>query len=135
MADNNLSGLAGECLVAGELSRRGYLVAITMGHAKAIDLFVKTQKDTIKIDVKAGQYTTSWPIKDVEEDLYYVFVYLHKRENIIKNDTNGISTPPEYFIVPGREAKKLIVHWKKIPGIPYKSLKKYREKWDMLPIP
>ena len=32
MADKNTSALAGEFLVAGELSRRGYLVSITMGN-------------------------------------------------------------------------------------------------------
>jgi hypothetical protein len=135
MADNNLSGLAGECLVAGELSRRGYLVAITMGHAKAIDLFVKTQKGTIKIDVKASQYNTSWPIKDADEDLVYVFVYLHKREKITDNDIKGIDTPPEYYIVPGREVKKLIMPWKSIPGIKYTALQEYKEKWNLLPKP
>jgi hypothetical protein len=32
--DKNTSYLAGELLVAGELARRGYSVAVTMGRAK-----------------------------------------------------------------------------------------------------
>jgi len=42
--DKNTSHLAGEFLVAGELSRRGYPVSITMGNAKSIDILADSEK-------------------------------------------------------------------------------------------
>jgi len=137
MADSNTSALAGEYLVAGELSRRGYLVSITMGNAKAVDIFASTQKETIKIDVKASRNKTSWPIAKANEDLYYVFVYLQPKDKLRIESKSGISTPPEYYIVPAKDIvrKNLIIPWESIPGIKYNSLKEYRERWDLLPQP
>jgi hypothetical protein len=60
MPNKNNSALAGEFLVAGELSRRGYSVSITKGKAKAIDIFASTRDGTkIAIDVKTSSYKTS----------------------------------------------------------------------------
>jgi hypothetical protein len=39
--DRNCTHLAGEYFVAAELYRRSYSVAITIGNAKAIDLFAE----------------------------------------------------------------------------------------------
>ena len=132
--NRNTSHLAGEFLVAGELSRRGYPVSITMGNAKAVDIHADTsERGTIKIDAKAGRAKGNWPIANssVQEDLYYVFVYL-QTENKIKTNV-----PPEYFVASGKEIKTLIKTWKTRQGIPYKTLNtgEYRERWDKLPSP
>lgn len=137
MTDKNTTHLAGEFLVAGELSRRGYPVSITMGNAKSVDIYASTLggKETIRIDAKASRTKTSWPISEesVKEDLYYIFVYLQTKEDIKKNFSS------EYFIVRGSEIKsnELIKHWKSIPGISYTSLKtaQYENRWDSLPSP
>ena len=135
MADSNTSALAGEFLVAGELSRRGYLVSITMGNAKAIDILACTRdrKTTIKIDVKASRYKTSWPVGNINEDQYYIFVHLQNREKL--NNMKGANLHPEYFIVPGKDTKNLVCHFKNMSDIRYHSLKEYEERWDMLPPP
>ncbi len=138
MADKNTSALAGEFLVAGELSRRGYLVAITMGNAKAIDIFASTQEGVrIGIDVKASRYKTSWPIGKIDETLYYVFVYLQTEDKLQSDIKSNTNTPPEYFIVPGKDiiSKKLVIPWKNMSGVKYNSLTEYKERWDKLPLP
>ncbi len=138
MANKNTSALAGEFLVAGELSRRGYSVSITMGNAKAIDIFACTQEGkTIRVDVKASRYKTSWPVGNIDEDLYYIFVYLQDKDRLIRESINSINTPPEYFIVPRKDinSNQLVVHWKNMSGIKSSSLKEYKEKWDELPPP
>lgn len=135
MIETNTSHLAGEFLVAGELSRRGYPVSITMGNAKAIDIHADTmnRKETIRIDAKATRSKTSWPINknSVDPGIFYIFVNLRSEEEIKKN------TKPEYFIVIGTEifSNNLIKPWKSMPGISYSSLKKedYEERWDKLP--
>ena len=41
-----LSGCAGEYLVAGELSRRGYIASITLRNSKGVDMLVTNEKAT-----------------------------------------------------------------------------------------
>lgn len=135
MPRNNTTHLAGEFLVAGELSRRGYPVSITMGNAKSVDIYVETRSRIVKVDAKASRHRTSWPIKEpsVGKDVIYIFVSLGSEEEIIDNYA------PIYFIVAGDEIikKRLIRDWKSIPGIPYQTLNvdEYKETWDKLPPP
>lgn len=132
MNDKNTSHLAGEFLVAGELSRRGYPVSITIGNSKSVDIYANAQEKVIRIDAKAGRVKGNWPIAkiSIEEDLYYIFVYL-QTEKKIKNNV-----PPEYFVASGKEiiSKKLITTWNTRQGITYSSLnnKEYKERWDKL---
>ena len=131
--DKNTSHLAGEFLVAGELSRRGYPVSITMGNAKSIDILADSEKGVIKIDAKAGRAKGNWPINGdlINKNMYYIFVYLQTFNEIENNKA------PEFFIVSGGEIlkKKLITRWKTREGIKYSDLNnnKYRERWDKLP--
>jgi len=135
MIDKNTSHLAGEFLVAGELSRRGYPVSITFGNAKSVDIYATSKKGPLQIDAKAGRTKGNWPIakESVNQNLYYVFVYLQNEKQIEKN------IPPEYFIVSGKEiiSKKLIKTWNTRQGIPYSDLNNdsYKERWDRLPPP
>jgi len=133
MSKRNTTHLAGEFLVAGELSRRGYPVSITMGNAKSVDIYAESTKGILKVDAKAGRSKGNWPINEnaAKKDVYYIFVHI-QTEKKIKNNT-----PPEYFIVTGKEilSKKLINTWGERQGIKYSTLnsKKYRENWDKLP--
>ena len=138
MANKNTSAFAGEFLVAGELSRRGYLVSITMGNAKSIDIFASTEEGVkIGIDVKASRYRTSWPIAKVDESLFYIFVYLQTEDKLKNDNKTRVNTSPEYYVVPGQDImkNKLVEPWKSIPGIKYSSLQEYREGWSILPHP
>lgn len=135
MTTKNTSHLAGEFLVAGELSRRGYPLSITMGNAKSVDIYADSKKGVIKIDAKAGRSKGNWPIKEdsVKGDIWYIFVYL-QTENRIKENK-----PPEYFVVSGKEilSRDLIDKWETRQGIRYSTLNtnKYRERWNKLPPP
>lgn len=135
MTDRNTSHLAGEFLVAGELSRRGYPVSITIGNTKSVDIYASAKERVIKVDAKAGRRKGNWPIaKDsVNEDVYYIFVYLQDKNKIRNN------IAPEYFVVSGKEAisKDLVKIWKTRQGIRYSTLdtNNYKERWDKLPPP
>jgi hypothetical protein len=137
LRDNYSSQLAGEFLVAGELSRRGYSVSITIGNAKSIDMFASTRdgKTPFMVDAKATRSKTSWPIRpeQVNEHIFYVFVFLQTKDGIKANLSS------EYFVVKGYEiiSKDLIRPWKSMPGIPYNALKsdQYQNRWDKLPSP
>ena len=96
--DRNSTHLAGEYFVAAELYRLGYSVGMTIGNAKAIDIFVEKGGRPKSIQVKAirDKYSSGWPImKDqVKDGIIYVFVLLNKPEK-----------KPDYFIATSKEAR------------------------------
>jgi protease II len=89
---------AGQFYVAAELTRLGYSVAFTLGNAKRTDLMVTSPKDkSFRVEVKTQQTKNFWIIRrhDVEENQYYVLVYIHK------------SDPPVFYILTGAEIQRL----------------------------
>ena len=93
------TGLSGEYFVAAELLRRGYIVGITMGNAKAIDILAEKGGKQFIIQVKTifKKKNVGWPMMadKVNENIFYVFVNL-----------NGDKmTEPDYFIATGKETK------------------------------
>jgi hypothetical protein len=95
-----LSGVAGEYLVAGQLSNLGYLATITLRNSKGIDILCsnETGDKIVSIQVKTNQRSESgWVLdekaeKHFNEKFFYVFVKLN-------NDTNKVH---EFFIVPSQ---------------------------------
>lgn len=93
-----LVGVAGEYLVAGELSRRGFIAAVTLRNSRGIDILVSRPggKTSASIQVKTSlSRTGSWQLNKSDEtpkgpNHYYVFVVL-----------NGRDGHPEYHIVKG----------------------------------
>lgn len=124
--EKNNSHLAGEYFVAAELYRRGFSVGMTIGNAKAIDLFANKNEKTISIQVKAiiNKKSVGWPImKDkIEDGIIYVFVNL-----------NDQSTP-DYYICTSNEIKGKVKQYANRGIIEITSLKdeQYRERWDKL---
>src|SRR6185369_11694917 len=94
-ADGQKSGLAGEFFVAAELLKRGLQTSLTLGNAKAIDLFAINDNGTqFTIQVKALRDRKYFPIdaKRIVSACVYVFVIL-----------NVPGVAPEFFIVPGAD--------------------------------
>ncbi len=91
---NQLIGSAGEYFVAGELSRRGIVAALTMAGTDAFDILaVNDTGRQFTVQVKTTRDKFSWLLsaKDEEtrgENAYYVFVRL------------AGETLPEYYILP-----------------------------------
>ena len=133
VADRNTAHLAGEYLTAGELARRGYPVAITMGNAKSVDIYAKTQEGVVEVDAKALRSKSDWPImKDsIEKDQFYVLVFLQTKRGISRN------LPSEYFIAMGKELRPIVEDWGTMQGIRYSSLdnETFKNRWDKLPPP
>jgi hypothetical protein len=124
-ADRNSSHLAGEYFVAAELYRRGYSVAITLGNAKAIDMFAEKGARTVNIQVKAirDKKSIGWPImKDrIEDGVVYIFVCL-----------NAPGLPPDYFVCWADEARDKTAQYVTRGIIDLRKLKdpEYQERWD-----
>jgi len=129
------SNLASEFYVASQLFRMGYVVTITLGHTKEIDLIVVHPNGrTITIDVKGLKNTTNWPVspKLEKEDHFFVLVsYLNKFADL--------NIHPDVFVVPSLEIKSLLTPWSgkahvKQKGVRYRDAKnsKYKDAWELL---
>jgi len=77
-------GIAGEYLVAGELSRRGYVASLTLLNTRGIDILASNKDATksVGIQVKTTQGAkAAWVMakkaeQDLAENLFYIFVCL-----------------------------------------------------------
>ncbi len=127
LVDKNCSHLAGEYFVAAELYRRGYSVAVTLGNAKAIDLFAEKGTQTVNIQVKAirNRKSVGWPMmRDrVLDNVIYVFVCL-----------NEPGTAPQYFICTPEGARKKVKQYSTRGIIDLTTLRgpEYEERWDKI---
>lgn len=124
----NSTGLSGEYFVAGELLRRGFNVAITMGNAKAIDLIAEKNGKTFPMQVKSiyKKKNVGWPIlkSKIKQKHFYVFVNL-----------NGDKlTHPDFFICTSTEAKRKIKEYatRGILNMYLINNDKYLDRWDKI---
>lgn len=142
---HGLTGVAGEYLVAGELSRRGYIASITLRNTRGIDILVSNADATrqIGIQVKARQgHRPEWVLNEkaesfASETLFYVFVNL-----------KDLTERPDFYIVPSKVVADFVRNdhrtWLDTPGKrgqvhkdnPVRQFrdpeKKFLERWDVL---
>ena len=128
---SNNSHLAGEYFVAAELYKRGYSVAMTLGNAKAIDLFAEKDLHTVNVQVKAISLrkNVGWPMLKarVYDRIVYVMVCL--------NDEN---TAPTYFVARGDEIRDKIKEYDSAGGyrgiLNYGSInsEEFLSRWDKI---
>ncbi len=106
-----LSGVAGEYLVAGELSRHGFLAAITLRNAKGVDIIAtnSTATRSVAVQVKT-RYSRGrfWVLnekaeKNYSKNLFYVFVSLN------------FGKPADFHIAPSKVVAE--------------TIKKHNRKW------
>lgn len=128
--DCQISGMAGEFLVAGKLFKRGYQVAITLGNAKSIDLFVQNPNNskTFNVQVKTLRNKNCFPIRkeSINPNYIYIFVILNQNEqneNFYILNGNEILTNIDNFF--GSSYKKIT----SMPAINYGPLKKFENNW------
>ncbi len=140
----HMSGIAGEYLVAAELSRRGYIASLTLRNTQDIDVLASSADGSrqIAIQVKCDQTKGhEWMLSAKAERLsgptiYYVFVRLHD------------GGTPEFFVVPSEVVAERTTtshrEWLAKPGRsgqPHADTSirvfsdregKYRDAWDTL---
>jgi hypothetical protein len=121
----NTSHLSGEYFVAAELSKRGYAVAMTIGNAKAIDLFVEKRRRTANIQVKAIRLrrNVGWPMtrSKVWSNVVYVFVCL-----------NPAGYAPSFFIATPSEVRPRVKQYatRGILNVGSVDSPQFRDRWD-----
>ncbi len=128
--ESHNTNLTSEFYIASLLFRLGYIVTITLGHTKEIDLIVVNKEGKkISIDVKGLIGKTNWPLKPrlTREDHFYILV-------TYKDKFNDLDILPEVFIIPSKDISNLITNWENRSGVMYKDIKdsKYKNAWDLL---
>ena len=129
-ADGQISGLAGEFIVAAELLKRDIHTSVTFGNAKAIDLFAHNPRTgrTFNVQVKtlrSNNYFLLDPAKILPAHIY-VFVLLNKPEQAVR-----------YFVLPGNILLNERARFGKgfqvgnMPGILPKDLKDFEGNWKL----
>lgn len=140
-----LVGVSGEYFVAAELSRRGYVAAVTLRNTRGVDI-VATSVDasrSVGIQVKANRGNDKhWMLnekaeKSYSDTLFFVFVNLR-----------GSGEHPDYHVVESKVVAKYISRshkkWLATPGRRGKSHRdtslrvfadrknEYLNRWDIL---
>lgn len=124
----NNTGLSGEYFVAAELYRRGWSVGMTIGNAKAVDLFAEKDSIRIAIQVKSiyKKKNVGWPIMrdQIRNDCFYIFVNL--------NATT--MTLPDYFICTADEARNKVKQYETRGIIDLNTLNSsdFKDNWGKL---
>ena len=122
------TGLSGEYFVAAELLRRGFSVGITMGNAKAIDIFAEKDNKQFIIQVKSiyKKENNGWPmmVDKVITNHFYIFVNLNGNH----------MADPEYFICTGNEAKASVKQYatRGIVSISKLNNTTFKARWDKI---
>ena len=127
---------AAQFYVAAELTRRGYLVSLTLGNAPVADLLVVSPNgEHFMVDVKGQATKNFWLIKRraPRDDLFYILVYLPKDEH------------PKFFILSSHELMREREEYRKhieskgrkyrdeLGGINWSTALRYENRWDKLP--
>ena len=126
--------IAGEMFVAAELAKRGYLVALTMGNAKAVDLFVERDGRTICVQVKAiaRRRYAGWPLP-------FDKAKIKPKSNLFGSDIiwvcvvlNDIDEPPAYFVLAPKDVLKLGEWYSTRAILNVSRVKEYEGRWDLI---
>ena len=139
-----LTGVAGEYLVAGELSRRGWIASITLRNTKGVDILV-TSEDlgrSVGIQVKTNRGTKpQWMLNKKAEGISNPSVFYA----LVRLMDGGV---PQYHIVPSTVVTERISRghreWLGTPGrdgrphkdTPMRQFKdpadEFLNRWDLL---
>lgn len=125
---HNNTGLSGEYFVAAELYRRGWSVGMTIGNAKAVDLFAEKDNKRVAIQVKAiyKKKNVGWPImKDkVRDDCFYIFVNLNADK----------MEQPDYYVCTPEEVRKNVKQFptRGIISLSRLNSENFKNNWNKL---
>lgn len=131
--DAQITGMAGEFLVAGKLFKRRYQVSITLGNAKGVDLFVQNPKNgkIFSVQVKTQKSKNCFPLKkeNIDAEAIYIFVRL-----------NEFNDDEQFYILKGSLILEDIERFygnsynilnNPVPAINYGSLYDFENNWEL----
>lgn len=119
------TGIAREFLVAGELSKRGWIATLTAKNTPDCDVLAArpTGETHARIDVK-----TRTPAYQYAWRLGSGFRMTGRRDFLVLVDLGGEDESPLYWIIPARTAQKLITN----NQVRDRDVEEFQSCWDLL---
>ena len=110
---NNSTNLAAEFFVASQLNRLGYIVTVSFGNTKEVDLLVAHPDGRkISIDAKGLKNKTNWPLTPRLRRKDHFFALVCYANRFSKSEFQ-----PEVFIIPSNRIGKFLSRWSGNPNI------------------
>ena len=127
------ANLAAEFLVASYLIRLGYVVTLTLGQTKEIDLIaIGPRGRSVTIDVKGLKNKTNWPMRPVRPRRNHFFIFVSFLTRF-----HDLAAQPDVFIVPSSQLSRVLGRWTGRPeqrAVAYRRLRdsRFRSAWDLM---
>ncbi len=139
---NYLTQWAGQYAAAAELTRRGYLVAFTLGNAPVFDLLCQPTSGgaAFGVQVKSLSSKGYFPISDLysgEPSDFFILVYVPP----------NVKMPIEFYVATREELQQASASYvpsrRRLPegqahaafpsGVQYQAISKFKDRWNALP--
>ena len=119
------TGIAGEFLVAGELSKRGWIATLTARNTPNVDVLAARPSGDVHARI---QVKTRSPAYTYAHRVGKGFSMAEDRDFVVLVDVGEEAEVPRYWIVPAREANRLITN----EQLRTKDIAEYENRWDLL---
>lgn len=119
------TGIAGEFLVAGELSKRGWIATLTAKNTPHVDVLAArpSGNEHARIQVKTRSTAYSYAHRVGKR-----FAMDGARDFVVLVDLGGEAEAPRYWVIPAGEANRLITN----EQLRTKDVAEFENRWDLL---
>jgi hypothetical protein len=116
---------AAQHYVAAELSRRGYLVALTLGNAEATDLMaISSRGSRFSVEVKGLRDPNPWLFRRTRR---------HRADFVILVHITKAPEPPVFYVLSRRQAQHIFRPDPTWPSLSWSDTERYEGCWSTLP--
>lgn len=119
------TGIAGEFLVAGELSKRGWIATLTAKNTPHVDVLAARPSGDVHARI---QVKTRSPAYSYAHRVGKGFSMEGERDFVVLVDLGDENDVPRYWIIAASEANRLITNQQ----LRTKDIAEYENRWDLL---
>jgi len=119
------TGIAGEFLVAGELSKRGWIATLTAKNTPHVDVLAARLSGDQHARIQVKTRSTAYPYA---HRVGKRFVMDGERDFVVLVDLGEEAEAPRYWVIPAEEANRLITN----DQLRTKDVAKFENRWDLL---
>lgn len=119
------TGIAGEFLVAGELSKRGWIATLTAKNTPHIDVLAARPSGDVHARI---QVKTRSPAYKYAHRVGKRFSMAGDRDFVVLVDIGDDDVPPRYWVLPSQAANRLIVS----EQLRTQDISEFKDRWDLL---
>lgn len=124
-SDRIRTGIAGEFLVAGELSKRGWIATLTAKNTPHVDVLAARPSGDVHARI---QVKTRSPAYSYAHRVGKQFSMDGERDYVVLVDLGSDDEAPRYWVVPASDANRLVTNQQ----LRTKDISVYENRWDLL---